>query len=152
MEKILSYSRISTRGQSTELQFREMSLFIQNRDWNLVQQIENTCTGTNLKRPGFQSALRFCRERKVDVVLVGKLDRALQSLRDSVNTLREFSGLGIEFISIKDNLYMTTSARKLMLHIIAAFAAFEADIIKERVNASLDNAKAKGISLVGHLS
>ncbi len=147
MKKVVTYGRTSTRGQSTELQFREMSLFIRNRDWNLVQQIEDTSTGTNLKRPGFQAALRLCRERKVDVVLVWKLDRAFRSLRDCVNTLQEFSELGVEFISIKDNLDMTTSAGKLMLHIIAAFAAFEADIIKERVNAGLENARAKGIKL-----
>lgn len=144
MKRVILYGRTSTKDQSTELQFREMSAFSLNRGWNLVQQIEDTSSGTNLKRPGFQKVLKFCRERQADVVLVWKLDRAFRSLRDCINTLQEFSELNVEFISIKDNLDLTTSAGKLMMHVIAAFAAFEADIIKERVRAGLENAKAKG--------
>lgn len=144
MKRVISYGRTSTRDQSSELQFRELNQYIENRGWRLIRQIEDVATGTNLKRQGFQELLGICRERKVDIVLVWKLDRAFRSLRDCINTLQEFSELGIEFISIKDNLDLTTSAGKLMMHVIAAFAAFEADIIKERVRAGLDNARAKG--------
>lgn len=144
MKRAIIYGRTSTKDQSAELQFREMKLYIQSRGWSLVQQVSDTSTGTNLKRPGFQSILSLCRLRKVDVVFVWKLDRAFRSLRDCINTLQEFSDLGVEFISLKDNLDMTTSAGRLMVHIIAAFAAFEADLIKDRVRAGLDNARSKG--------
>lgn len=147
MKRVILYGRTSTKDQSTELQFREMFEYTKNRGWILIKQIEDTSTGTNLKRPGFQEVMRYCRERKTDVILVWKLDRAFRSLRDCINTLQEFSELNVEFISVKDNLDLTTSAGKLMMHVIAAFASFEADIIKERVRAGIDNARAKGKKL-----
>lgn len=147
MKRVILYGRTSTKDQSTELQFREMIEYIKSRGWISVKQIEDTSTGTSLKRPGFQEVMRYCRERKTDVILVWKLDRAFRSLRDCINTLQEFSELNVEFISVKDNLDLTTSAGKLMMHVIAAFASFEADIIKERVRAGIDNARAKGKKL-----
>lgn len=64
-----------------------------------------------------------------------------------MNSLQEFTDLGIDFVSLKDQIDMTTSTGRLMTHIIGAFAQFEADIIKTRVKSGLANAKAKGIRL-----
>mgnify|MGYP001954308720 CR=1 FL=1 len=72
------------------------------------------------------------------------MDRLARSLKNLILTLQDFNELGVEFIRLKDQIDLTTSAGKLMFHIIGAFAEFEADIIKERVMAGLTNAKAKG--------
>ncbi len=68
-------------------------------------------------------------------------------MKDLVNTLHELSEIGVEFISLKDQIDMTTSTGRLMTNIIGAFAQFECDLIRSRVNAGLANAKAKGVRL-----
>ena len=144
MKRVIIYARVSTKDQSTEMQHRELEQYVQNRGWTLIKSIEDKSTGTNMNRTGFKELMQLCRERKADIVLVWKMDRAFRSLRDSVNTLQEFNDLGIEFISLKDNIDMTTAAGRLMFHMVSAFAAFEADLIKSRVRAGLANAVANG--------
>ena len=85
-----------------------------------------------------------CRKRKVDAILVWRLDRFGRSLKHLVNTLEELKNLGVAFVSYKENLDLTTSTGQLMFHLLAAFAQFEKDLIKERVIAGLANARSKG--------
>jgi DNA invertase Pin-like site-specific DNA recombinase len=82
--------------------------------------------------------------RKFDVLLVWKLDRFARSLKHLVNALAEFEALGIAFVSLRDNLDLTTPAGRLMFQIIGAMAEFERALIQERVRAGLRNARAKG--------
>lgn len=147
MKRVIIYARVSTKDQSTEMQHRELEQFVKARGWSITKSIEDKSTGTNTNRPGFKELMQLCRERKTDIVLVWKMDRAFRSLRDSVNTLQEFNDLNIEFISLKDNIDMTTAAGRLMFHMVSAFAAFEADLIKSRVKAGLANAVANGKKL-----
>lgn len=144
MKRVIIYARVSTKDQSTGMQHRELEQYVQNRGWSLIKSIEDKSTGTNINRSGFKELMKMCRERKADVVICWKLDRMFRSLRDSVNTLQEFNDVGVEFISLKDNLDMTTAAGRLMFNIVSSFSAFEADLIKARVRAGLDNAKANG--------
>jgi DNA invertase Pin-like site-specific DNA recombinase len=82
--------------------------------------------------------------RKFDAVLVWKLDRFGRSLRHLVNALAELEALGLSFISLRDNLDLSTPSGRLMFQIIGAMAEFERSLIQERVKAGLRNAKAKG--------
>jgi DNA invertase Pin-like site-specific DNA recombinase len=77
-------------------------------------------------------------------VLVWKLDRFGRSLRHLVNALAEFESLGIAFVSLSDNLDLSTASGRLMFQIIGAMAEFERELIRERVKAGMKNAKAKG--------
>ncbi len=143
-KRIALYVRVSTSDQSTELQIRELSQFIQARGWDSFKVYEDKATGTNGNRPLLKQLLVDARERKFDVVVIWKLDRLFRSLKDLISTLQEFTDLGIDFISLKDNIDLTTSSGRLMMHMLGAFAEFEASLIKERVRAGLRNAKAKG--------
>jgi DNA invertase Pin-like site-specific DNA recombinase len=87
------------------------------------------------------------RQRKLDVVLVWKLDRFGRSLKHLVNALAEFEALGITFASLKDNLDLSTPSGRLMFQIVGAMAEFERSLIQERVRAGLRNARAKGRKL-----
>jgi DNA invertase Pin-like site-specific DNA recombinase len=87
------------------------------------------------------------RQRKIDVVLVWKLDRFGRSLKHLVNALAEFEALGITFASLKDNLDLSTPSGRLMFQIIGAMAEFEKSLIQERVRSGLRNARAKGRKL-----
>ena len=80
----------------------------------------------------------------VDAVLVWKLDRFGRSLRHLFNALAELEALGLTFISLRDNLDLSTPSGRLMFQIIGAMAEFERSLIQERVKAGLGNARAKG--------
>jgi DNA invertase Pin-like site-specific DNA recombinase len=84
------------------------------------------------------------KRRRFDVVLVWKLDRFGRSLRHLVNALAEFESLGIAFVSLSDNLDLSTASGRLMFQIIGAMAEFERALIQERVKAGIRNARAKG--------
>jgi DNA invertase Pin-like site-specific DNA recombinase len=83
-------------------------------------------------------------QRKIDAVLVWKLDRFGRSLRHLVNAIAELEALGVAFVSLQDNLDLSTPSGRLMFQIIGAMAEFERSLIQERVKAGLRNAKAKG--------
>ena len=83
-------------------------------------------------------------QRKCDVVLVWKLDRLGRSLRHLVNTLAELEARGVAFVSLRDNLDLSTPAGRLMFNVIGAMAEFERALIQEGVRAGLRNARAKG--------
>jgi DNA invertase Pin-like site-specific DNA recombinase len=83
-------------------------------------------------------------QRKFDAVLVWKLNRFARSLKHLVNALAQFDALGVAFISLRDNLDLTTPAGRLVFQIIGAIAEFERSLIRERVRAGLRNARAKG--------
>ena len=87
------------------------------------------------------------KRRKFDVVLVWKLDRFGRSLRHLANPLAEFESLGIAFVSLSDNLDLSTASGRLMFNIIGAMAEFERELIRERVKAGMKNATAKGIRI-----
>jgi DNA invertase Pin-like site-specific DNA recombinase len=84
------------------------------------------------------------KRRRFDVVLVWKLDCFGRSLRHLVNALAEFESLGIAFVSLSDNLDLSTASGRLMFNIIGAMAEFERALIQERVKAGIRNARAKG--------
>jgi len=76
-----------------------------------------------------------------------KLDRYARSLKHLVNALAELEALGVAFISLRDNLDLSTPAGRLMFQIIGAMSEFERSLIQERVRSGLRNAKSKGIKL-----
>lgn len=146
-QRVALYVRVSTLDQSCDLQKSEAQAFIELRGWCLHGIYEDKATGTNTNRPRLKELLQDARRRRFDAICVWKLDRFARSLKDLVVTLQELSELGIHFVSLKDNIDFTTSSGRLMLHIIGAFAEFEASLIKERVRAGLSQAKRKGVTL-----
>jgi len=144
-KRIAVYLRVSTADQSTELQSREIKAYIAARGWNDVTIYEDAGkSGTNGNRPELKRLLGDVKQRKVDLVICWKLDRLFRSLKDLVATLQEWTELGVEFISLKDQIDLTTSTGRLLMHMLGAFAEFEASLIRERVRAGVQNARAKG--------
>lgn len=82
--------------------------------------------------------------RKFDPVLVWKIDRFGRFLKHLVNALADLGALGVSFISLRDNLDLSTPSGRLMFQIIGAMAEFERALIQERVRAGLRNTRAKG--------
>lgn len=148
--RVASYSRVSTeRDQNPEAQRIELSRYVLARGWDLTEEIvDHGFSGGTDQRPGLKRLMALARSRRVDVVIVTKLDRLARSLRHLVSLMDEFSALGIQFISLQDQIDMTTASGRLMLHLIGAFAEFERALIRERTRLGLAHARSKG-SILG---
>jgi DNA invertase Pin-like site-specific DNA recombinase len=145
--KVALYARVSTSNghQDPELQLRELREYAASRGWKIVEEYNDRgVSGSKVSRPALNNLMTDAGQRKFDIVLVWKLDRFGRSLRHLVNALAELEALGIAFVSLRDNLDLTTPAGRLMFQIIGAMAEFERALIQERVRAGLRNAKAKG--------
>ena len=139
------YLRVSTNEQDTTMQRRDLVEYADARGWSVVQISEDKASGTNSNRNGLRELQRAACQRKFDVLLVWKLDRIFRSTKDCLHNLHDFAEFGVEFVSLKDSgIDMTTPSGKLLLHVLAAFAEFEASIIKMRVMAGLDLARKRG--------
>jgi DNA invertase Pin-like site-specific DNA recombinase len=141
------YARVSTADkQDPEMQTREITEFCERRGWkNPAVMVDRMSSGK--VRPELEKLKTLCRRRKFDVVVVYRFDRFARSSVELLTALEEFRTLGIDFVSLHENVDTTTAQGKLMFAIIAAFAEFERSIIRERVISGLALAKAKGVRL-----
>jgi DNA invertase Pin-like site-specific DNA recombinase len=87
-KRIAVYVRVSTSDQSTELQIRELTQFVQARGWADLKIYEDKATGTNGNRTQLKQLLLDARQRKLDIVIIWKLDRLFRSLKDLITTLQ----------------------------------------------------------------
>jgi DNA invertase Pin-like site-specific DNA recombinase len=141
------YARISTlnHGQDPALQTTELREYCDRRSWQVVgEYVDVGISGSTDRRPELDRLLVDARRRRVDIILVWKLDRFSRSLRNLVNSLAELDTLGVDFVSFRDNLDFSTPSGRLMFQIIGAMAEFERALIQERVRAGMRNARAKG--------
>ena len=141
------YARVSTlkRGQDTDVQLRELREYAKQRGWLVAgEYVDQGVSGSKDSRPELNRLMLDAKQRKVDVVLVWKLDRFGRSLKHLVNALAELEAVGVAFVSLRDAFDLTTPAGRLMFGVVAAMAEFERDLIRERVKAGIANAKAKG--------
>ena len=130
------------------MQLRELLQFNECRCWHIADVYTDTVTGSKDSRPALNRLMNDAKQRWIDAVLVWKLDRFGRSLCHLVNALAELEALGVAFVSLRDNLDLTTPSGRLMFQIIGAMAEFERALIQERVKAGLRNARAKGKRLV----
>lgn len=147
MKTCAIYARVSTSEQSCEIQVKELQDFALRRGWAVSVVFEEKMSGTTANRPQLKQLQKLVAERKIDIVLTWKLDRLFRSLRDLLTTLQHWSEVGVEFISLRDNVDLTTSSGRLMMQLLGAFGEFEAALIRERVRSGIANAKTKGIKL-----
>ena len=142
--RVAAYLRVSTGHQNTELQHAEIEKYCVARGWGKPAIYDDTGTGANTNRPEFMRMMSDARSRKFDCLVTVKLDRLSRSLRDLVTTLQELTDLGVAFVSIRDQIDMTTAAGRLLVHLLASFAEFEREIISERVKSGVQRAREKG--------
>jgi putative DNA-invertase from lambdoid prophage Rac len=141
------YARVSTHDQQTlPLQIRSMREYAAKRGWTIVAQIKEVGSGA-AQRELREALLAVTRRREVDIVLVWRLDRWGRSVADLVSTLQELQHLGVGFVSLTEALDLTTPAGRAMAGLLAVFAEFERDILRERVRAGLAHARQQGKQL-----
>ena len=140
------YARVSTVDQNNAIQVRELKEYVERRGWDLAGVYQDQMSGAKASRPGLDQLMADGRRRKFDVVIVWKLDRFGRSLVHCVSGIQELASVGIRFIATSQGLDTDESnpASKLLLHILAAVAQFERELIKERVSAGMKAAKTYG--------
>jgi DNA invertase Pin-like site-specific DNA recombinase len=143
------YARVSTtNGQDPAMQTRELREYCQRRGWEIVGEfVDAGVSGSKERRPQLDSLLAACRKRRVDAVVVYRYDRFARSLRQLVNALEEFRSLGIEFVSLHENVDTSTPNGRLVFGIFATIAEFERELIRDRVRSGIASARSKGKTL-----
>jgi DNA invertase Pin-like site-specific DNA recombinase len=138
------YARVSTQDQQTiPLQIQAMREYAAKREWTIVLQVKEVVSGAS-NRELRQKLMEAARRREIDLVLVWRLDRWGRSLPDLVSTLEELNHLGVGFVSLTEALDLTTPAGRAMAGLLSVFAAFEHDVLRERVRAGLAHARQNG--------
>ncbi len=132
----IGYARVSTSDQHLHLQHDALAAA------GCERLFSDTVSGARVDRPGLTAALSACRSG--DTLVVWKLDRLGRSLPHLVEIVQELYTRGVGFMSVQEQMDTTTSGGKLIFHIFASLAAFERDLIRERTNAGLAAARARG--------
>ena len=147
MFRVGLYARVSTHDQQTlPLQMRAMREYAAQRGWTITMQIREVGSGA-AQRELRARLLDAARRREIDVVLVWRLDRWGRSLADLVVTLKELAELGVGFVSLTEALDLTTPTGRAMAGLLAVFAEFEHEVLRERVRAGLAQARLEGKQL-----
>jgi DNA invertase Pin-like site-specific DNA recombinase len=144
--RVALYARVSTlNGQNPDMQLAELREYAQRRGWTVTSEyVDIGVSGSKQSRPELNRMLKDAHSRKVDAVLVWKLDRLGRSLKHLVTTIEDLSAYGVSFVSLRDNLDLSTPAGRLMMHVIGAMAEFERELIRERVTAGMAAARKRG--------
>lgn len=135
---LIGYARVSMPSQSLDLQID--ALIQAGCDKKKI--FTDIASGSKAARPGLDKAVDYAREG--DILVVWKLDRLGRSLGHLIEVVRGLSDRGIGFKSIQESLDTTTSGGRLIFHVFGAIAEFERDLIRERTNAGLEAARARG--------
>ncbi len=148
--KTVLYARVSTSDQSCDMQLRELKDYANRRGFELAgEYVDTGWSGAKASRPELDRLMRDARLRRFDVVLVWKLDRWGRSVAHCIRSIQELVSLGIRFVSATQNIDTDESnpTAQFILHIFAAVAELEREMIRERVISGIRGAKAKGKSL-----
>ena len=138
------YARVSTQDQQTlPMQNRAMREYAARRAWTVAMQLKEVGSG-GAQRQRRDEMMEAARRREIDVVVVWRLDRWGRSVTDLLATLQELEHLGVGFVSLTEALDLTTPAGRAMAGLLAVFAEFEREVLRERVRAGLAHARQSG--------
>ena len=143
------YARVSTNnGQDPTVQTRELEEYCARRGWKVAgQYIDVGISGAKEKRPQLDRLIADAHRRKFDAVIVWKFDRFARSVSHLLRALEIFKSLGIEFVSLSEQVDTSTPTGKMVFTVLGAVAELERSLIAERVKAGMRNARAKGKSI-----
>ena len=148
--RVAIYARVSTpdgKGQSPEMQLRELREHCERRGWTISGEYVDRMTGAKDSRPELDRLMADAHKRRFDVVIVWKFDRFARSVSHLLRALETFKALRIDFVSYSEQMDTSTPAGKMVFTVLGAVAELERSLIAERVRAGLRNARAKGRKL-----
>jgi DNA invertase Pin-like site-specific DNA recombinase len=137
------YVRVSTNEQETDMQETELREYCTNRGWS-CSVYRDKASGAKNERPALNALLGDLRKRKADVLAVWAFDRLARSLKQLLSIAEECQSLGVDLVSLKQNVDTTLPAGRLTFQILGAVAEFEREMLRERVRAGMAQAKRAG--------
>lgn len=144
MKRVAVYARVSTTDQTCDNQLRDLREYVAARGWQAVEFVDAGVSGTKEKRPALDRLMAEVKARRVDVVVVAAFDRFGRSVRHLVESMELFRHLGVEFVSLREQIDTGSPLGQAVFTIIAALAQLERSLIVERVKAGLRRARADG--------
>jgi site-specific DNA recombinase len=156
------YTRVSTEHgldqefNSLDAQYDAASAYIKSQahaGWTLIRSRydDGGYSGGSTDRPDLQKLLDDIRARKIDVIVVYKVDRLTRSLADFAKLVELFDGHGVSFVSVTQQFNTTTSMGRLTLNVLLSFAQFEREVTSERIRDKIAASKRKGLWVGGNL-
>ena len=154
------YTRVSTdQGleqdfNSLDAQYDAAEAYIRSQvhaGWTLIRARydDGGYSGGSTDRPALQRLLADVKARKVDVIVVYKVDRLTRSLADFAKLVELFDGHGVSFVSVTQQFNTTTSMGRLTLNVLLSFAQFEREVTSERIRDKIAASKRKGLWVGG---
>lgn len=141
------YARVSTDGQTTENQLRELRTVAERNGWQIVHEyIDQGISGAKGReqRPAFDALWKGAVRREFDVVMVWAVDRLGRSLPNLVNFLSEIHAKKVDLFIFQQGIDTTTPAGKALFGMMGVFAEFERSMIQERVKTGIKRVRANG--------
>jgi site-specific DNA recombinase len=156
------YTRVSTEHgldqefNSLDAQYEAASAYIKSQahaGWTLIRSRydDGGYSGGSTDRPDLQKLLDDIRARKIDVIVVYKVDRLTRSLADFAKLVELFDSHGVSFVSVTQQFNTTTSMGRLTLNVLLSFAQFEREVTSERIRDKIAASKRKGLWVGGSL-
>jgi DNA invertase Pin-like site-specific DNA recombinase len=146
--RVALYARVSTQAQDPQVQLAALRHHVAQRGWDLSEAfVDQGVSGARERRPALDRLMQAAWAGRFQAVLVWRFDRFARSVKHLVTALETFRALGVAFISLQEQLDTSTPIGQAMFTIIGAMAQLERDIIRERVKAGVERARARGIRL-----
>ena len=147
MKRVAVYGRVSTTGQSTDVQIQECQAYAQRCGYQVVGEYCDTISGTTGKddRPALTRLLEDAFARKFDACVVYSVDRVGRNLKNCLEILETLKMHQTDFISIKQQIDTSSPTGQLIFNIFASLASFERSQILERTALGRERAKARGV-------
>jgi len=137
------YARVSTKEQNIDKQVDELTDYCKRNNYEYDSYVDKGISGSKESRPEFNRLMDDVRLKKIDLVVVYKIDRFSRSMQHFLKIMQELKNKNIGFISITQPIDTTSSAGELLMNILACFAQFERNLIRERVKLGKDRSNKK---------
>ena len=144
-QRVAIYCRVSTADQSCERQERDLVAFASRAGDEVVGLFKETGSGVRLDRAERKKVMALAQQRAIDAVLVTELSRWGRSTLDLLHTLEELEGRRVSVIAVNGMAFdLATPHGRMMATVLAGLAAFERELLQERIRSGIAAAKARG--------
>ena len=150
MKKVCLYCRVSTTHQTSENQLRELRAVAERMGYEIVSEfIDNGISGAKSRkdRPALDEMMKLATQRKFEMVMCWSIDRLGRSLQHLVEILNELQAMKIDLYFMQQGMNTTTPSGRMIFSVFGAIGEFERNLIRERVIAGQQRAKASGVHI-----
>jgi DNA invertase Pin-like site-specific DNA recombinase len=146
--KCAIYGRVSTNDQHVETQLCQLRELAARRGFEVVHEYTDVgVSGSKARRKGLDAMLADAHRRRFTVILVAGFDRVCRSVKHFLAVMDELEGLGIEFISARENVDTSGAMGRMFVTLLACFAELERSLIIERIKAGMHRRRLEGLPM-----